>query len=803
MSKKNKNKGKQNNQKQQQKPQSSVAAPQTAPKGILDKIAGIAKAAPEVTEGVEQPKLDDIQAAAGMLSSVEGKLSEEERAALSELTNKLKRAVEDYRTAKDVADARTAKQDGRSHELDERKEELKNKEDSIVARENAVGDKESEIEGREKAVKDREDTASLREAEVAEREAAADAGFVAREANWKKKAAQELEKEIEEFQKEKKTFQDERARLAGDREKCNQELADCEERKTAFAVERQNLKEEYAAELKVQKNEFEREKTELEKGFKEEKQRKDNKIQELKGLLDEFEDVRSRLGGRSPKEINAIIDELKTENEQLKWDLQQVGSADFQKNLEDQVVELQNQCERLIAEKNALRTERDDLRGKIVDREGLVSLNKTLETHNKALEEAQKQLGAKLDELTSKDEKTEIFAEFRAIDVDERCSKPYTDFTSSDGKSLKDFVEALGYQLTQYTPRLYYGRETLQLFVGGLAMSRLILLQGISGTGKTKLAQAFSAIVGDNSNGMETAETREHRERCSCIVPVQAGWRDNQDLLGYYNAFEKKFYEKPFTKGVYAASTPMFKDRLFFVILDEMNLSHPEQYFADFISAMEQANSTSDEFEVELLSGIPKKVMEDENRWPKGLRGEKLVVPPNVWFVGTANHDETTMEFADKTYDRAHVMVMERNDGNPDYGKVTRGAAHWSASDLRDKFKEAQAEGKVHADAVWKKLEGLRDFLKNEFDVAFGNRLERQIHDFVPVVCAAGGNETLALDHLVATKIVRRGKVTGLFGVQKEALEKLCSKVGEIGLDEKSQTVRLLRQDIASKERGG
>lgn len=793
-------KKKQNVQKQQ-KPQSPAVAPQPVSKGIFDKIREIVKDAPKVSEGAEQPNTDDIQAAAEMLSGVEGKLSEEEKNTLSELTKELEIAVEDYRTAKDVADARTAEQDGRSHELDERKEELKDKEDSIVARENAVGDKESKIGGREIAVKDREDAVSLREAEVAEREAAADAGFVAREANWKKKTAQELEKEIEEFQKEKKTFRDERARLAGDREKCDQELADCEERKKAFAAERQELKEEFNERVGELRDKHEREKAQLEAGFEEEKQRKDNKIQELKGLLDGFEDVRSRLGGRSPEEINAIIDELKTENEKLKCDLQRVGSAEFQKNLKEKNDELTDQYERLIVEKNALTTERDSLREKIVDLEGLVKLNKTLKTHNEALEEAQKQLRAELDELTSKDEKKEIFAELRAID--ERCSAPYADFTPSDDKSLKDFVEALGYQLTQYTPHLYYGRETLQLFVGGLAMSRLILLQGISGTGKTKLAQAFSAIVGDNFNGKETAKTREHRERCSCIVPVQAGWRDNQDLLGYYNAFEKKFYEKPFSKGVYAASTPMFENRLFFVILDEMNLSHPEQYFADFISAMEQANSTSDEFEVELLSGIPKEVMDDKNRWPKGLRGEKLVVPPNVWFVGTANHDETTMEFADKTYDRAHVMVMERNDGNPNYGKVSRGAAHWSASALRDKFEEAQAEGEGHAVAVWEKLEGLRDFLKTEFNVALGNRLERQTYDFVPVVCAAGGNETLALDHLVATKIVRRGKVTGLFGVQKESLEKLCSKVGEIGLDETSQTVRLLRQDIASKERGG
>jgi len=517
----------------------------------------------------------------------------------------------------------------------------------------------------------------------------------------------------------------------------------------------------------------------------------------LQKQLKSYKDIKSQLDGMSAEEAKVLIDNLRNENVALKLERNSAWSPEHQQEMEDALQSFKDQCESAIAEKNALSKQLMDCRRKIVNNDGLEALNKTLETHNKALKEAQEQLRNELDELTAKDQDKDIFAEFK--NIDSKCNREYNNFTGSSG-DLKDFVNAVGYQLTQYQPNLFYTPETLQLFVGGLAMSRLILLQGISGTGKTKLAQAFASIVGDNSNGGQS-----DIYSCSCIIPVQAGWRDNQDLLGYYNAFEKKFYEKPFSKGLYTASTPQFKNRLFFLILDEMNLSHPEQYFADFISAMEQANSSIfDPLAVELLSGMSKDIMESK-RWPKHLQYEKIIVPPNVWFIGTANHDETTMEFADKTYDRAHVMVMERNTQKTHYQKVTKGAAHWSAEDLRSAFAEAQESATGEKQAAWvtEKMHALKDVLKSEFDVSFGNRLERQIRDFVPVVCAAGGTKELALDHLLATKIVRKGKITGLFGVQEDSLVKLKDEIQKnLKLDENSATIRLIDQDIAAKKRG-
>ena len=68
------------------------------------------------------------------------------------------------------------------------------------------------------------------------------------------------------------------------------------------------------------------------------------------------------------------------------------------------------------------------------------------------------------------------------------------------------------------------------------------------------------------------------------IIEVQAGWRDRHDLFGHYNTFERRFQEEPFLLALYKAQTPRYRDRPFFIVLDEMNLARPEQYFSVLLS---------------------------------------------------------------------------------------------------------------------------------------------------------------------------------------------------------------------------
>ena len=812
MSKRNKNKNKnQPSTPQRHAPISiddmnSIFTPIKASVESAPAISSVDEASPEINE----PKESLLNKIKNLIPS-ENKLSDEEKETLKALQNELNDVIGLYKIAKEDCDKAKngyetqIKELGKTAKKQEDKEStLNDREDGLNKRENKLNEREGEAKKREDKVTDREGNAQAKEeankkeaerleglnAQIKQREAEADAGFIANETRWKNEITEKLNKDLEStrnsLQSKFKEYENKLATLSREQEQCTLEKTEYENKKKAFDDVRDEIQHDYEKRLTQKKEAFEKQINDL---------NEENK--DLQKKIRSYKDIKSQLDGMSAEEAKDLINTLKSENESLKLERNSAWSPAHQQQMENDLQEIKNQYESAIAEKNALSKQVMDYRRKIVDTEGLIALNKTLETHNAALKEAQNQLRKELDELTAKDQNKDIFAEFK--NIDSRCNREYISFTQNSG-DLKEFVNAIGYQLTQYQPHLFYTHETLQLFVGGLAMSRLILLQGISGTGKTKLAQAFASIVGDNSNGSQS-----DIDSCSCIIPVQAGWRDNQDLLGYYNAFEKKFYEKPFSKGLYTASTPQFKNRLFFLILDEMNLSHPEQYFADFISAMEQANSSIfDPLTVELLSGMPKETMESD-RWPKYLQNEKIIVPPNVWFIGTANHDETTMEFADKTYDRAHVMVMERNSQEKPYDKVKKGSAHWSAEDLRNAFVDAQESATGEKQVAWvtEKMHSLKDALKSEFDVSFGNRLERQIRNFVPVVCAAGGSEELALDHLLATKIVRKGKITGLFGVQENSLRKLKDEIQKnLKLNETSATIRLIDQDIAAKTRG-
>jgi hypothetical protein len=297
----------------------------------------------------------------------------------------------------------------------------------------------------------------------------------------------------------------------------------------------------------------------------------------------------------------------------------------------------------------------------------------------------------------------------------------------------------------------YYSESDVRIFLAGLAASRLHLLQGISGTGKTSLPREFFKALGERS-AVE-------------IIEVQAGWRDKDDLFGFYNAFQKQFAESEFTKALYRALLPENEDRPMVIVLDEMNLAHPEQYFSVMLSLLE--NSMHEDV------GIPLLTSEVQNL-PRLFEGVKLPLPKNVWFVGTANHDETTVAFADKTYDRAHVQTLPSHF--TPFEPTHRGSLEpISFESLTDAF--ANAADKYSKEANQAKV-FLRSSLRGEFEeygVGWGNRLERQIDRFVPVILASGGTMTEAVDHLVATKLVR--KLENQFGIRPDQLELLADHI--------------------------
>jgi 5-methylcytosine-specific restriction protein B len=181
---------------------------------------------------------------------------------------------------------------------------------------------------------------------------------------------------------------------------------------------------------------------------------------------------------------------------------------------------------------------------------------------------------------------------------------------------------------------LLFSHQLIQRFVASLCTKAFVICSGLSGSGKTKLAQAFVQWICDKEE--EGEENDQY-----CIIPVGADWTNREPLLGYPNALTANQYVKP-ENGVLDLITRAMLNRTkpYFLILDEMNLSHVERYFADFLSTMESGNT------------IPLHSIEDESH---GIP-QHLTLPKNLFIIGTVNIDETTYMFSPKVLDRANTI---------------------------------------------------------------------------------------------------------------------------------------------------
>lgn len=273
--------------------------------------------------------------------------------------------------------------------------------------------------------------------------------------------------------------------------------------------------------------------------------------------------------------------------------------------------------------------------------------------------------------------------------------------------------------------RLYYKTEMIRLFISALASTKLIILQGISGTGKTSLAYAWGKFL----------------KHDSCVASVQPSWRDRTELFGYFNEFTKKFNETEVLKTMYEAS---YTDDVFTIILDEMNISRVEYYFAEMLSILEMPNK--DEWIVELVS----------SGWdndPKKIKEGKLKIAPNIWYIGTINNDDSTFMVTDKVYDRA--MPIDINDKGEAFDPIDTEAQDVNYSYLDKLFTDAINDNPI-SEATLNKIEEMDNYVIKHFRIAFGNRIVAHMKKFVPVYVACGGDEVDGVDYFIARKILRK-----------------------------------------------
>lgn len=340
--------------------------------------------------------------------------------------------------------------------------------------------------------------------------------------------------------------------------------------------------------------------------------------------------------------------------------------------------------------------------------------------------------------LTKKNEKNR-FVKLNLVDEKYHYTMLQTKMTPEDELSLKQLVTRF-VNFSASELHLYYTEKIVRVFFAGMAASKTMILEGISGTGKTSLPYAMGKFFGNEAS----------------IISVQPSWRDRAEMLGYLNEFTKKFNETEFLKAVYEAS---YRNDINLIVLDEMNLARVEYYFADFLSLLEMPNP--DEWLVEL---VPDQIPGDPNNLIEG----KMLVPQNVWFIGTANKDDSTFTITDKVYDRAASIEINNKASVIDAPHTL--SVKMTYAYLENLFKEAQDKYHISEKSL-DNLTKLDEYIIEKFQIAFGNRIMKQINTFIPVYMACGGDEIEGLDFMIARKVIRKFESLNLPFLQNELQE--------------------------------
>lgn len=256
--------------------------------------------------------------------------------------------------------------------------------------------------------------------------------------------------------------------------------------------------------------------------------------------------------------------------------------------------------------------------------------------------------------------------------------------------------------------RLYYGIDDIRRFIAGLLVSHIVILQGMSGTGKTSLAFAFGKYI----------------ENTTTVIPVQPMWKERTDLIGYYNEFTKRFNETTLLQKMYEAN---YSKDIYVTLLDEMNIARVEYYFAEFLSLLEIPN-----VEERYLDVVTDKWEND----PVQLKDGRIRLPENMWFIGTANNDDSTFAISDKVYDRAMIMNLDSKCERFTGSRVKN--LHITAQRFEEMGKEAQEEYGI-TERNERRLKELDKYMIEKFHVTFGNRIMKQIRMYIPIYEACGG----------------------------------------------------------------
>ena len=363
-------------------------------------------------------------------------------------------------------------------------------------------------------------------------------------------------------------------------------------------------------------------------------------------------------------------------------------------------------------------------------------------------------------------DREEVFPTLTAID--EKYEGFELPAAKGDDVSLKELAEKFRLYLAK-TQELYFDIDTVRFFISGFAASHFEILEGLSGTGKSSLPRYFAEFIGANV----------------LFMPVQATWRDKTSIIGFYNEFSKTYTETEFLSALYEANYS--PDTLNFYVLDEMNISRVEYYFADLLSVLEYPVA---DWKLKIMS-VPHDFVP-----PVKLENGFVRIPENSYFVGTANRDDSTFTITDKVYDRAITLeFLNKNDAFTVSENVEK--IHVTASALRGLYAAAEADSANAFNAQDKaRLDKISGFVYDTFDIAVGNRILNQLEKIVPAFIACGGTKEDALDFMLCKKLF--SKLEGRFeDYVKPALEETLALMDETyGKGTLSRSEKVIRKII-------
>lgn len=376
------------------------------------------------------------------------------------------------------------------------------------------------------------------------------------------------------------------------------------------------------------------------------------------------------------------------------------------------------------------------------------------------------------DEETAKEEKVNTNGEsrfYKLTEVDRDYAENAPTFTYDNEITLEELCNRFRNWACSEM-KLFYEPRVIRLFFSSFATTRIIILQGISGTGKTSLPYA----IGQWLNNPAT------------IASVQPSWRDRTEIFGYFNEFTKRFNETQILKKMYEAK---YNEQLYLTVIDEANIARVEYYFAELLSILEMPSR-----ENWIVDICPSGWESD----PKFIEKGRFRLPENMWFICTINNDDSTFAISDKVYDRA-IPININSKGIPfEVSEEDRNASNLCVSykHLERMFKEAQEKYKVSEENI-RKFDEMDNYVIEHFRLAFGNRIVKQLKEFVPVYVACGGTEIDGLDYVLCNKILRKFESLNLAYIRDEVdgyIQYLNDHFGEENMTESKEYLERLKK---------